>query len=68
MPGVERAQQGIGEAWQLALEGEAGAWKEMVSGGTSSDLTDRFIEQDSQISSAAAAMGAKKCATVAGAQ
>jgi hypothetical protein len=51
-----------------ALDGEAGAWKEMVSGGTSSDLTDRFIEQESQISSAAAAMGTKKCATVAGAQ
>jgi hypothetical protein len=49
-----------------AVEGEAGAWKEMVEGGTSSDLTDRFIEQESQISSAAAAMGTKKCKTIAG--
>jgi hypothetical protein len=51
-----------------AVEGEAGAWKEMTSGGGSSDLTDRFIEQESRIASTAAAMGTKKCATIAGKQ
>jgi hypothetical protein len=51
-----------------AVEGEAGAWKEMTSGGGSSDLTDRFIEQESQIASSAAAMGTKRCATIAGKQ
>jgi hypothetical protein len=61
-PAKERAFQ----RFLKAVEGEAGAWEEMVKSGASSDLTDRFIEHESQISSAAAAMGTKKCATIAG--
>lgn len=51
-----------------AVEAEAGAWKEMTSGGGSSDLTDRFIDDESQIVRTAAALGTKACATIAGKQ
>jgi hypothetical protein len=51
-----------------ALGGEADAWQAMTKGTGGSDLTDRFIAQESQISSSATAMGTKKCTTVAGRQ
>jgi hypothetical protein len=58
------AKQHTFERFLKAVDAEAGLWKEMVNGG--SDLTDRFLGQESRISSTATAMGTKKCTTVAG--